>query len=345
VPVPVVVVEVAPPAAEAAAAVLVDTCSTAVRRGRCELGREGAAEPTPAAIAIVSWVGQEHRHVRIQVGVRREADAHWATRDVYFQPSDPELERWRSAGLTIAILIGELPETRALLAEPEPAEPSTPAKPPDETVKSAAPAPALVAPTVAGSSSKRPAAESSPPVAAARAPERAGPVPPSGFVSAFLTVGTGLDSGPVRRGGGLWAAHSLSPLPLWIPVSVTYTWRPREASLKVDFLTLRAGVGHVWALAERRVELEGEAFVALEQLTATATNSTTGQQDSEQRWAPLVGVGAGPIFTLLPPLCVAIEARLGKSLRTFTVYDAGNVVARSAPWVLALEVGPLLTFQ
>ncbi|HSU40236.1 MAG TPA: hypothetical protein VLJ38_11720, partial [Polyangiaceae bacterium] len=172
----------------------------------------------------------------------------------------------------------------------------------------------------------------------------AGP-PPSGFVSAFVTVGTGLDSGPARRGGGLWAARSLAPLPLWIPVSVVYTWRPREGSLKVDWLTLRAGLGNVWSFAGGRVELEAEAFIALEQLTATATHPTTGRQDSEQRWAPFLGVGAGPVFALLPPLGLAIEARVGKSLRTFRVYDAGREVARTSLWDAAVEVGPLLTFR
>lgn len=324
---------------------LVDTCSTAVRRGRCELGQDGGEEQAPAAIAIVSWIGHDYRHARVQVGVRREARAAWASRDVYFEAADPELERFRSVGLTIAILIGELPETRALLAEPDASDASPtaagpaerePTTPPEVTARSAPPA-KPAAPSVAARASQPGAAPSG------RKPHA--PPPPNGFVSGFVTVGTGLDRGPPRRGGGLWAARALSPLPLWIPLSVAYTWRPREASLKADFLTLRAGVGNMWALTGQRLLLEAEAFVALEQLTASATNPTTGRQDSEQRWAPSLGVGAGPIYCMLPPLCVALEGRVGKSLRTFTVYDVGAVVARTAPWTASVEVGPMLTFQ
>jgi len=250
--------------------------------------------------------------------------------------------------LTIAILIGEVPETRALLAEAEPAEslPNAPAAtaPP---VATAPPAPSSATPGVqrAPAAASAIPAERAPPLATKHGPEHAHDAPASGFVSAFVTVGTGLDSGGARRGGGLWAARSLAPLPLWIPVSVAYTWRPREDSLKVDFLTLRAGVGNVWKLVGRRVELEAEAFVALEQLTATATHPTSGRQDSEQRWAPLLGIGVGPIFRVFPPLCVALEARFGKSLRSFTVYNAGPAVAHTTSWDAALEVGPLLTFR
>jgi hypothetical protein len=347
VPLPVVAVEVAPPPARGASTVLLDTCSSAVRRGRCELSREDATEEPPAAIAIVSWIGDGLRHARVQVGVRREVQATWATRDVYFEAADPELERWRSVGLTIAILIGELPETRALMAAPEDAAPSP------EPAASVTPAPASAAPasSTPATSAVPPADHAAPAIPPAPASSAApasrgggGGALPKGFVGALVTYGTGLDRGPWRRGGTLWAARSLSPLPLWIPVSVEYAWRPREDSLKADWLTLRAGVANVWPLAGQRLALEAELFLALEQLTATATNATTGRQDSAQRWAPLVGVGLGPILRVLPALGIGLEARFAKSLRTFTLYNAGEVVAESASWTTAIQVGPLLTF-
>jgi hypothetical protein len=119
-----VVVEIAPKdAASPYAGTLLAACTGAVRvPAGCVV--EGKTERVrPAAVAIVSWSDAERRKVRIEVGTESAERSQWVARDISFQPSDQEVERWRSVGLLIASLVGEV------LHEPDSSKGETDARP------------------------------------------------------------------------------------------------------------------------------------------------------------------------------------------------------------------------
>jgi hypothetical protein len=123
-PSPPVVVEIsASNASTAYAQVLVEACSDGLRGdGQCVL--EGSVPSDAArAVAIVLWEGADRAAAKIEVGMRRTAHADWLTRHVTFDPSDAEVERWRSVGLIIATLLG----SEAGVKEQPPSLPLSPA--------------------------------------------------------------------------------------------------------------------------------------------------------------------------------------------------------------------------
>jgi hypothetical protein len=102
--VPVVAVEInAAEVAPALQTVLLDACTSGLRTARCVAA--GQDESPAKAVAIVSWSSEAA--VRIEVGVERSDQAQWRARELGFSPSDPPSERWKAAGYTIALLVGE----------------------------------------------------------------------------------------------------------------------------------------------------------------------------------------------------------------------------------------------
>jgi hypothetical protein len=136
-PSPAVVVEM--PASDASAPyaqVLLDACTAGLRDGGvCAL--DAGTGDASRAVAIVSWDGTGRGAAKIDVGVRRGAQAHWLTRRVTFAASDVEVERWRSVGLIIATLVGSEGARPPATEEP----PSPPAAPPPESPAPDKPAP------------------------------------------------------------------------------------------------------------------------------------------------------------------------------------------------------------
>lgn len=114
---PIVAVELSqpdvPPVLEA---VLLDACSSGLRRAQCRAA--GVDVPEARAVAVVSW--SDAAHVRIEVGVA-PPEGGWRVRELEFSDHDPETERWRAAGFTIALLVGE--ERFADVAVDRPDEP------------------------------------------------------------------------------------------------------------------------------------------------------------------------------------------------------------------------------
>ncbi|HEX7670438.1 MAG TPA: hypothetical protein VF395_12670, partial [Polyangiaceae bacterium] len=128
---PMVMVEIAPPEPPAdLARALVDACSAAVRVGSCSRadGATAAAVPKGTAAAMVRWETAEGRRVRIEVGVTGEGQPAGRVRSLEFAATDPLVERWRSVGLTIATLAGEI--SRESGAEPPEEMPGPPDHPP-----------------------------------------------------------------------------------------------------------------------------------------------------------------------------------------------------------------------
>lgn len=85
---------------------LLSACSAGLKRARCvaatRLQPEDAGEPR--AVAVVSW--DDPAHVTIEVGLGTEQPV-WLQREIGFTERDPEFERWRAAGFTVALLVDD----------------------------------------------------------------------------------------------------------------------------------------------------------------------------------------------------------------------------------------------
>jgi len=121
-PAPVVVeVTAASPEAPQLAAML-EACGRAVGATECVLARQ-APEPPYEAVAIVTWEGEGR--VRVEVGLQAGERTPWRSRELVFQATDLELERWRAIGFVVGTL------ATAARSEPEPAPSSTPRPEPE----------------------------------------------------------------------------------------------------------------------------------------------------------------------------------------------------------------------
>jgi hypothetical protein len=119
---PIVAVQIAPgPAEPVLEDQLLRACSAGLERARCVSARFSGAQPS-RGVAVVSWDNAEH--VSIEVGLARDDEPVWASRELEFIASDPETERWRAVGFTIALLADD----PRFWPEPDPAPPedSTP---------------------------------------------------------------------------------------------------------------------------------------------------------------------------------------------------------------------------
>jgi hypothetical protein len=85
---------------------VLDACNAAIVKGTCEL--DTTASEAPRAVAIVRLIGAEGRSVRIEIGLREADRDSWSVRALEFAAQDPARERWRSVGLVLATLVGEL---------------------------------------------------------------------------------------------------------------------------------------------------------------------------------------------------------------------------------------------
>lgn len=208
VPLPPVVVEIAPPESpQALRQALVDACSRAVRDAVCTDGAAPGGEPA-AVVAMVSW--KDASNVHIEIAIR--ATEQWVARDVVFDDHDPPEERWRAAGLVIGTLASvmehgvQLPPEGRPVAPPEP--PPSPAPPVTASAAPPPPPPPLAEPVPAPAPA-RPASEEE----AGREPGTPAPAPASatprhGWLHAAAIAGSALDSGPPRVGGEI-AGHAL----------------------------------------------------------------------------------------------------------------------------------------
>jgi hypothetical protein len=98
---------------------VLDACNAAISAGACVSERD-AAQPAPRAVAIVRALKGGSMSVRIEVGLDGDEQASWLVRVLEFSRQDPVDERWRSVGLAVATLVGEVEAT----------EKATPDRPP-----------------------------------------------------------------------------------------------------------------------------------------------------------------------------------------------------------------------
>jgi len=220
---PIVAVQIAPgPATPALEDQLLRACSAGLERARCVSARNVGGEP-PRGVAVVSWSSAEH--VSIEVGLAHGDEPVWVSRELDFVAADPESERWRAVGFTIALLADD----PRFWPPPEPEPAPAPAPPPAQPL------------------------DVSPP------PEARG----SGWLAEVRGLGgSGVVSGPMRWGAELRLSAPLSTA-FFATASVDYSLT-RDDSFDVRWFDGSLGAGlYLPALfanidARLRVELLGE---------------------------------------------------------------------------------------
>jgi hypothetical protein len=296
---PAVVIDLGMPVEPAEAAFVLEACNAAIVAGSCQVDAAGS-EP-PEALAIVRWSGPEQRRVRIEVGLREADHSAWSVREIAFAPGDPVRERWRSVGLVVATLVGELdpapePQQGTRPEAQVESKRSAPAAAGSEQVARAKPAPA---PAAIGESTPSPARPSVPPSMQAATPsDAATPTPevhaltrlpllrPAIFVAAGVLAGEGADFDPLR-----WIAPSGWAL----SIAADYSRFDLGSALDAAWLRIAAGAGyHVW-LAERwsaELNLElGARALSVEPNAAGSIQSTS--------WSPQGALRAEAWFQAL----------------------------------------------
>jgi hypothetical protein len=297
---PNVAVQVAPAESMAAAptleAQLLEACSAGLGRARCVPAR-GLGGETPHGIAIVSWTGAEH--VSIEVGLADESAPAWISRALEFAQSDPQAERWRAVGFTIALLADD----PRFWPEVEPATTSAPTPGPIDGAQ---------VPT--------------------RAPE-ANELAYSAEVHAL--TGTGLVSGPWRWGAELRLVVPVAR-PLFLTGAVEYALA-EQASLDVRWLDARFGVGlRARSLlgdldARLRLEVLGEnVAVRVERGDAVARSSA---------WVPGVSLGGDVLYPLGEQWQMSARADVFWLDGSTGIRSAGERIATSAGAGVLLGLG------
>jgi hypothetical protein len=266
---PAVVIDLGTRVPAAEAAWVLESCNAAIVNGSCELDTT-ASEP-PRALAIVRWLGSQRLAVRIEVGLREAERAAWSVRELDFLARDPVRERWRSVGLVVATLVGEVEAGR----EPgpdaaPPLEDTAPTPPisgqPASEQQPAEPATAAASEVPVRGTPAPPAA----PEAAAPPPSRRAPAPvaksPTSvevplphvplarrplFIGAGVLAGQGATFDPLRWGAGLRAGW-ISPAGWVLSGSADYSRFELDVNaLEAGWFRLAFAPGYRFWLSER----------------------------------------------------------------------------------------------
>jgi hypothetical protein len=331
---PAVVIDLGTQVAPAEAASVLEACNAAIVAGSCEL--EAAASEPPQAIAIVRWSGSEQRRVRIEVGLREAERPAWSVREVAFSPGDPLRERWRTVGLVIATLAGELdtaqdenetarpvaPAGSTLKQSAEAATSSSGAQAADEQPAVQPAAPAVTARTTPPSA-PRPAAQlpqPPPPSDAASSPLGAHELArlpiarPETFVAAGVLAGEGADFDPMRWGGALRAGW-ISP-PGWVfSVAADYSRFDLGSTLDAAWLRMAAGAGyHLWFAerwsAELSLELGARALSVDPNAAGSIQSTSWSPQGALRGEAWFQALSAAGVWAGLTASSIGRETRL-----------------------------------
>jgi hypothetical protein len=332
---PAVVIDLGTHVAPAEATWVLDACNAAIVAGSCELDAP-ASEP-PHALAIVRWVGSEQRRVRIEVGLRESEHSAWSVREIVFSSGDPLRERWRSVGLVLATLVGEVEAkqdqresgTRAEVPADARATQSAEAagasrtgqvieekaEPPDAVTK---------APSQSAPSSQKPSASplAQPSAASDLASSQPGAhelarhplVRPAAFVAGGVLAGEGADFDPLRWGGAIRAGW-ISPSGWVFSVAGDYSRFDLGSSLDAEWVRMAAGAGyHLWGAERWSVELSLELGARALRVVPNAIDSIQSTSWSPQ--AALRGeawfqaLSAGGLWAGLTASSIGRETRL-----------------------------------
>jgi hypothetical protein len=252
-PVVVEVTAASPDAAQVTA--MVEACGRAVGHTSCVLARQ-APEPPYEAVAIVTFVGDSR--VRVEAAMRSGAHSEWRSRELVFQPSDQELERWRAVGFVVGTLASDVPAAESAPTEPQP---------PVADLEPAEPEPS------------RPLAPLAP--VAPREPQRLA------WLGVGWFAGDGLDAALERNGA--WGRFGWRPAaaPIVAVASLGYGTGSR-ASHGLGFSFLDAGIGLGAALVDAPVlSLDFGLELGAERFSAQAGQAVDGSA-SQARWIGVV---------------------------------------------------------
>jgi hypothetical protein len=307
---PAVVVDLGSQVPATEAAWVLAACNAAIANGTCELEAPAA---TPArAVAIVRLQGRGQR-VRIEVGLRESERAAWSVREIEFATADPARERWRTVGLVLATLVGEVEAARAeqsasgavggtppSTGETAPATseaapvPSAPAASEPAAPEAAAtePAPAQT-PEQQAEPEPEPEPEPLEPAPAVRVPARERDEEPQG-PPAFprhqgVFVGLGVLASPAASGGSLpWGAAARGGYSLpsgWVlALNADYSRATFEQGYALDTLRLTPGIGYrLVPAAHWSIQLG--AYAGVRALWASSERPGAVQQNA---WSPLI---------------------------------------------------------
>jgi hypothetical protein len=260
VPLPTVVVEVAPADADPRLLhTLVEACTNAVASGHCELADSATDEESAYAVAVVSW--QNAERVRVEVGVRQDSRAEWRSKRLSFRSEDDEAERWRAAGLTIGTLVGEIEQTVAEQSEQPALTPGEARPPQPDSAPEVRPAPAM-----------RPSSRNI-------------------WLDLGFSSGPGLDSDAWRLGGFARAAYRPHSS-LFAAISASHAIRPEDArALRISWTTAGLGGGLALSPGHAAFGFDLRAEMLLQYVLVSATDPDDDQQGSAHAW--LVGLQAG----------------------------------------------------
>lgn len=342
-PLPPVVIEIAPPESpQALRQALLDACSRATKDSACIEG-SGETEEPPSAVAIVSW--RDPANVRLEVARRRERQ--WVVREIVFDEHDAPEERWRAVGLVIGTLASVMAQQGGPGGLTQSA-PGTAAVPGAAPVPGTAAAPGRESATLTAGDAPTGPAVPPPSPAAVRVPTPKAtprPVPPSPlpasrqrravWVDSGVIVGSALDHGGPRVGVELAAHAPMSNPGLHASVGLSYSEGTGTAS-RVSTSFAEAFVGLLFAhelgggfVSAARAAAFGQRF------GASVDPTTTEGPTSGGRWLGGASVG-GDMIWRAPPLgfFAGGEGRWNAGTTDVQVGDAVVGTARSLGYVI-----------
>jgi hypothetical protein len=289
VPLPIVVVEVAPADADRELVqVLVDSCNSAVPRGRCVLEDPSDTDSsTPRGVAIVSW--QDGDNVRVEVGVQKQARDEWSSQDLSFRDQDEPEERWRAAGLAIGTLVGEMRwETPA--AEPTPvAERQTRVR-------------------------KVPPPRDRADVHAAAQPSES-----RSWLDVGPIAGPALDDGTWRVGAFARGALGFANFPVFGALSASYQLRPSDAYVDIAWTTVGAGAGYAPSAAGSAFGVDLRLEGTWQYVRVSARDPISGASGSATSSVFGARAGGDATWTVARPVALLIGAELSVSSKPVDV--------------------------
>ena len=287
-PLPIVVVEVAPADADRELVqVLVDSCNSAVPRGRCVLEERGDAV-TPTGVAIVSW--QEEDRVVVEVGVRTQSRDAWLSQELSFGERDQPEERWRATGLAIGTLVGEM------RWQPPPPE--------------SAPAP----------ESKRDPRPAAPERERADARSARGPGESRSWLDIGPVGGPALDDASLRLGAFARGAYQLANFPVFGALAASYQVRTSDSGgVDVSWTTVGAGAGYTptgaYSAFGVNLRLEG----TWQYVRVSARDPLSGTSGSVGSSVFGARAGGDATWTVARPIALLIGAEVSASSKTVEV--------------------------
>ena len=337
---PVVVVELPSPAPPGVAHALIDACSQSVREGRCVLATEPDPEP-PGARAAVTWDEASELIAHVEVEVTSGETRGSRRRTIVFKQSDARVERWRTVGLTIATLVGDVlhpgesgatPESSGALPPPEPS-----AEQPSRGTGEQEPSPASAHPeqnpetgTMLIPSKKNEGQD----VHRAPPPERR---LHTTWVSVAAITGPGLERGYNRFGAGIDFGYRPTKLPVFARIAVAYTLRPEDKQgVSVEWETLSIGAGAVFPIW--RFDIEPRLSLGIENVHGSVTDPATQRSDAGNQ----LGVnGRAGIDIVWPWPRVGIVGSFEgwRAHAPTRIVVAGRDSGVSAPWGWQIALG------